>query len=75
MEMQTVLYHLVETELRRLMFYVLLLGCLCVLWSYPALVEAAQTGRGGAGRLSRMRSGQLTGRRPVYWRGNERVRK
>lgn len=48
-------------------------GCLCVygVYSYPASAEAARAGRGGAGRFSRMRSGQLTGRRPVHWRERE----
>ena len=44
----------------------------CVFLSYHALVEAARAGRGGAGRFSRMRSGQLTGRRPVHWREKTR---
>ena len=40
--------------------------------SYPTLADAARAGRGGAGRFSRMRSGQLTGRRPVHWRGEKK---
>lgn len=49
-------------------------ACVCarVFLSYPALAEAARAGRGGAGRFSRMRSGQLTGRRPVHWREKTR---
>ena len=47
--------------------------CVCV--SYPALTDAAWAGRGGAGRFSRMRSGQLTGGRPVHWRGQKRGEK
>lgn len=49
--------------------------CPCVTESYPASAEAARAGRGGAGRLSRMWSGQLTGRRPVHWWGRKNERK
>lgn len=45
-----------------------------VFLSYPASAEAAWAGWGGAGRFSRMRSGQLTGRRPVYWREKTRLK-
>lgn len=48
--------------------------CVCC-ESYLALADAARAGRGGAGRFSRMRSGQLTGGRPVHWRGQKKGEK
>ena len=63
------------------MLWLTLCVCVCVCVSvcvrlccasYPTLADAARAGRGGAGRFSRMRSGQLTGRRPVHWRGEKK---
>lgn len=39
---------------------------LCLLVTYLATAQAARAGRGGAGRLPRLRGGELTGRRPVH---------